>query len=81
MKKSLHKHTKKELVNVVQDYQEMVNEVEEILNALLTFDHPLHTTTGLLDIRAAINRHVHKTPCLPGCIKLKECCAPDHQCA
>jgi hypothetical protein len=69
MTKSLHQHTKKELVAIIQDYQEAISEVEEIINTLLISDHPIsdhpiHTATGLHDIRAAINRHVHKQDCV-----------------
>jgi len=60
MSKNLHRQTKKELINTVQDYQEMVSEIEAILNALLYFEHPLHTKSGLLDIREIMNRYLLK---------------------
>lgn len=28
----LHEYTKKELISIIQDYQEMVSEIEEIIN-------------------------------------------------
>lgn len=85
MKKSLHRHTKAELVSVVQDYQEMTSEIEEIINVLLQMDHPIHTLTGLLDIRSAIDRHIFKPDAEPGCVEVnRECDSSQregHQCA
>lgn len=32
MKKQLHEFTKEELIEIIQDYQEMVNDLEEYIN-------------------------------------------------
>jgi hypothetical protein len=52
-------------VAIIQDYQEAISEIEEIIDTLLISDHPIsdhpiHTATGLHDMRAAIDRYVHK---------------------
>lgn len=42
MDKQLHELTKEELISVVQDYQEMVSEIEEVLNSHNESEHGLH---------------------------------------
>jgi predicted metal-dependent enzyme (double-stranded beta helix superfamily) len=52
MAKSLHRMTKAELVATVQDYQEMVSEIEDIINGQVDKSEPL------LQIREVLNKYL-----------------------
>ncbi len=52
MSKDLHDMSKEELISVVQDYQEMVSDIEEIINEVR--NKPQH----LLEIRDVIDKYL-----------------------
>lgn len=50
MSKQLHEYTKEELISIVQDYQEMISEIEEVINDNLD-------NAELLYVREILMRH------------------------
>jgi len=55
MAKSLHRMTKAELISTVQDYQEMVSEIEEVIN------RQVEKPESLLQIREIMTKYLMGT--------------------
>lgn len=53
MEKQLHELSKKELISIIQDYQEIVSEIEHKLNTSVNDNEFLH-----LDIRAILDKYL-----------------------
>jgi len=56
MDQQLNEHTKEELISIVQDYQEMVSEIEHELNSNNNSESGLHQTK--FNIRAILDKYL-----------------------
>lgn len=60
MGKELHLYTKKELISIIQDYQEMTSEIEEVINDAnrRNYKEDMPLSLDLLRVRNAIEKYM-----------------------